>query len=205
MSTEHYDRRETLVRRVEFHVSTRFISIHAAIHAALAELAEHGVDPGDDAVYYRALTNEARGTAVISFDIEVDEVDVDEVGTRDLPSGFDNEAQLRILLADAFGAADDAPWEHLLELARARTEFLRTLDLASSTALPSAHDAPILALLPRRWPLQVDELVQRGGAPQNIAARFKRAVDAWVLSAQPETLARRGTRVADDPISETCD
>lgn len=104
-----------------------------------------------------------------------------------------NTENLRTVLAAALDADPATPWPRLLELARARTQRLRSLEAhvarESSGVDTGSVDPPIIAALPRRWPQELDVACELFAGGDNLTLRdqLKRLVDGWVLAADPLT------------------
>lgn len=183
---EHGVERRVL-KRVEYRVPTRQLpAIQAATQAAIDDATRHGLDPVMESIWYAANDE---GGATLVFEVPVPEGNDDALDAH----------QRRLVLAAALDAPETATWTTLLEIARARSVTLR--ELLSGTTPISGNDAPVPAVLPRRWPEEVDRLVSAVAPlePRQAAERIKQLVDRWVLAAV--TVTESGT----DPGSEPCD
>lgn len=166
-------------KRVEYRIPTRQLgAIQAATQAAIDDATRHGLDPVMESIWYAADDEDG---ARLVFDVPVAEGD-----DRD---DVTDQRQRRLVLAAALDAPETATWVTLLEIARARTVTLREL-LAATTPV-SGNDAPIAALLPRRWVEEVDLILES----RHLSNQVKLLVDRWVLAA---------VTVTDDVI-EPCD
>lgn len=165
-------------KRVEYRIPTRQLgAIQAATQIAIEDATRHGLDPVMESIWYAADGDEGSGAKLV-FDVPVAEGDDRE----DVTDG----RQRRLVLAAALDAPESATWVTLLEIARARTVTLREL-LAGATPI-SGNDAPIPAVLPRRWPDEVDAITQQQAMiPPRAIELMKQLVDRWVLAATTVT------------------
>lgn len=107
---------------------------------------------------------------------------------------------LRRVLAAALNVDGTTPWPRLLEVARAQTLRLQAVEAAASRSI--AGEGPIVAVLTRRWPAEVDVVVELfAGTDDNLALRdqLKRLIDGWVLAADDAVTSGSG------PAGEPCD
>lgn len=109
-------------------------------------------------------------------------------------------------LVDALGLprlVDDVSWSYLLDVVRNQAALTTVVARAVAAVNDDDPVAPILALLPRDWPRQLEAQLTDAGNMLGLVGLIKRLVDDWVLAASDVVEAVTARRASHVGVSAT--